>query len=292
MTSLLSEQHDLVRLIERRLRLPALDSILLPPESPSDEMKDNFGFVLLQDGSVGPFYTSLEGTREWIEQHQEDWSGQSPSRLALQMDGLHIPRSAVALGAFNAISQHLMHRSGYDPSLVEGRADSEPQGEHIGLVGFFRPLIERYLARGLRVTVIEKNPARVPPELGLSVHTSPDALADCDYVLCTASTLINNTLESIIHSVREPGVINLIGPSASGLPDALFRRGIRSSGGILFHQPDQLKAALASGEAWGKAGQKYQLHVTEYPGIDLLLERIDSRQDNTTSNQAQPGDGY
>lgn len=276
MTSLLSEQHELVRRIERRLQLPAVETLLLPPESASDEMKDNFGFVLLRDGSVGPFYTSLEGTRQWVEQHPEVWRDQSPSALALQMDGKHIPRSALALGAFNAISQHLMHRAGYDPSLVEGRADSEPAGEHIGMVGFFRPLIERYLAKGIRVTVIEKNPARVPPELGLSVHRSPEALADCDYVLCTASTLINDTLESIIQAVRDPAVINLIGPSASGLPDVLFRRGIRSSGGILFHHPERLKEALAKGDAWGKAGCKYQLQAAEYPGLDLLLEQIES----------------
>jgi len=276
MTSLLSEQHELIRYIEQRLRLPAVETILLPPESPSDEMKDNFGFVLLQDGSIGPFYTSLEGTRQWIEQQPEAWHDQAPAALALQMGNKHIPRSALALGAFNAIGQHLMRRAGYDPSLVEGRADSEPAAEHIGMVGFFRPLIERYLANGMRVTVIEKNPARVPPDLGLSLHTSPEALADCDYVLCTASTLINNTLESIIQAVRDPAVINLIGPSASGLPDVLFRHGIRSSGGILFHHPERLQAALASGDAWGKAGCKYQLQAADYPGIDLLLEQIGS----------------
>ena len=274
--TLLSEQHDLVRRVTRELALPTIKAILLPPDQANGEMKDNFGFVLLNDGSVGPFYTCLENTLEWIRQRHEQWIDESPDTLALQLDGLDIPRSALALGAYNAISQHLMNRAGYDPSRVEKRADAEPQGRHIGLVGFFRPLVERYLAEGRRVTVIEKQPQRVPPELGLALHTSPEALADCDYVLCTASTLINNTLESIIQAVRDPSVINLIGPSASGLPDALFRRGIGSTGGLIINQLDRLKQALENGDSWGKAGRKYQLQAADYPGLEQLLGQIES----------------
>lgn len=274
--SLISEQHDLVRRITQQLVLPAVEAILLPPDAANGEIKDNFGFVLLEDGSVGPFYTCLENTLEWVRQRHEQWTGESPGTLALQLDGVDIPRSALALGAYNAISQHLMNRAGYDPSRVEKRADAELQGRHIGLVGFFRPLAERYLAEGRRVTVIEKQPQRVPPELGLALHTSPEALADCDYVLCTASTLINNTLESIIQAVSDPSVINLIGPSASGLPDALFGRGIGSTGGLVINQLDRLKQALESGDSWGKAGRKYQLQAADYPGLEQLLEQIGS----------------
>lgn len=283
--SFLSHYHQLIKQIEQAISLPVIKEILLPAldVSNEDDIKDNFGFVILEDGSAGPFYTCLDNTLytcldntlEWLQNQQQQCIGAAPLQIAQKLDGINIPASALALGAFNAISQHIMRRAGFNPSALEKRSDSDISDIRIGMVGFFRPLIERYIKQGKKVTVIEQQPERVPPELSLKLYITPEALADCDYILCTASTLINNTIESIVDAAKDPAKINLIGPSASGLPDILFDLGIHSTGGFVVDDLDALKLAISQGESWGSAGRKYQLTQDIYPGLTSLLQHID-----------------
>lgn len=274
--SFLNNYHQLIKQIESALSPPVIKQILLPALSESDEtdIKDNFGFVILEDGSAGPFYTCLDNTLEWLHGQRHHFIGLPPIQLAQELNGVDIPQSALALGAFNAISQHIMHRAGFNPSIFEKRSDSDIAATHIGMVGFFRPLIDRYIKQGKKITVIERQPDRVPPDLPLQLYTTPNALSKCDYILCTASTLINNTIESIVDAAKDPAKINLIGPSASGLPDLLFEMGIHTTGGFVVNDLDALELAVSEGESWGSAGHKYQLTRASYPGLTSLLQKI------------------
>ncbi len=278
--SYLTHYRELIEQINDAIPLPPIDQILLPVADDSANIKDNFGFVILSDGSAGPFYTCLGETRQWLERSAHQYSGQSPAATAFGLDGVNIPQSALALGAFNALSQHLMKQAAFDPAAVDKRDNSDASAAHIGMVGFFGPLIERYLAQGKKITVIEKQPERVPLDLGLTVFTTPEALAQCDTVLCTASTLINNTIESIVQAAGDPAKINLIGPSASGLPDLMFALGIHSTGGLIIDRPAELKQAVEAGESWGSCGRKYQLTRTDYPGVAQLLKAVSNRRMN------------
>ena len=74
--------------------------------------------------------------------------------------------------------------------------------------------------------------------------------------------------------------VTLIGPSGSGLPDALFARGVTAVGGIDFANRDHLLEQLDQAAPWGSAGRKYQLDASTYPGLNMLLDRLsDSRAD-------------
>jgi uncharacterized protein (DUF4213/DUF364 family) len=267
----LSNYRRLIKRIDNAIRLPPIARVLLPVADVAEDIKDNFGFVVLSDGSTGPFYSCLGDTLEWLRQNAHHSIGESPSEIAGGLDGIDLPRSALALGAFNALSQYLMKRAGFDPTTAGKPDDGDRPEGRVGMVGFFRPLIERYLARGTEVIVIEQQPERVPPELGLELFTTPQALARCDTVLCTASTLINNSIESIVEAAGNPAKIHLIGPSASGLPDLLFDLGIRSTGGVIIDRPRDLERAIAQGDSWGDCGRKYQLTRESYPGLDSLL---------------------
>ena len=273
--SYLQDYRRLLAQIEHAGPLPDIAEVLLPAARPAPEKKDEFGFVLLSDGCVGPFYTSLADT---LIELQHDFSGRAKRRMdtlatAGRLGTGKLHASALALGAFNALSQHLMRRAGFDPTAHSVANAPEGARSHIGMVGFFPPLADKYLQLGCRITVIEKQPERVPAELELQVFTTPEALADCDYVVCTASTLINNTIDEVLRAVPRSTSVNLFGPSASGLPDLLFSRGVTSVGGIVIERVEQLRTALASGETWGKSGHKYQLAASSYPGVSKLLEQ-------------------
>jgi uncharacterized protein (DUF4213/DUF364 family) len=99
----------------------------------------------------------------------------------------------------------------------------------------------------------------------------PRDLRQCGRVLCTASTLINDSLAELLATVDRQAPFELIGPSGSGLPDPLFARGVATVGGIQFPGREQLLDQLRRGESWGSAGRKYQLDTRSYPGLDELL---------------------
>ncbi|MCB1751145.1 MAG: hypothetical protein KDI74_05420 [Gammaproteobacteria bacterium] len=277
MMSLLREFHQIIRRIGGAVTVPRIEQVLLPSCGQEEGKRDEFGFLLLADGSVGPFYTSLDNS---LPSLRADVSGNGlrhadPVALALQLGDSRLQTNALALGALNAISQFLMRRAGFDPTAaVADKKLSEPCGK-VGMVGFFGPVVERLLALGRRITVIEKNPARVPVGLDLQVSSDPSLLADCDYIICTASTLINNTLEEILGAVSPSSIVYLMGPSASCLPDPLFSRGIDLVGGVLIDETDCLRRALSCGESWGRCGRKYQLSTEAYPGLDALLAEIE-----------------
>ncbi|MCP5405940.1 MAG: hypothetical protein H6968_05635 [Chromatiaceae bacterium] len=273
--TLFQEFHHIVQRVGETVAVPQIEEVLLPSHGKEEGKQDEFGFLLLADGSVGPFYTSFDNSLQLIQQELSRGLQQQtdPVVLASKLgdDRLHI--NALALGALNAISQFLMRRSGFDPTAAPVEAAlSEPAGR-IGMVGYFGSVTERYLAQGYRITLVEKNPARVPAIPGMEVSTEPAVLAGCDYILCTASTLINNTLWEILNAVSPATVIKLMGPSASCLPDPLFARGVDLVAGIMIDDPECLRRALSRGESWGGCGKRYQLSSGGYPGWEALLAR-------------------
>lgn len=279
MTSLFQEFHKVIRRIGETVAVPKIEEVLLPSQDTAEGKPDEFGFLVLTDGSTGPFYTSLDDAlpllRDFVSARK--YRQKDPVELALKMGDDRLATNALALGAVNAISQCLMRRAGFDPTTVPvERVLPETTGS-IGMVGYFGPLIERYLERGCRITLVEKNPGRVPAGLDIDVTTDPAVLKGCDYIVCTASTLINNTLEEILGCVSAASVVNLMGPSASCLPDPLFARGVDLVGGILIDDTECLRRALQSGESWGGCGRKYQLSAGSYPGLDALLARTGQR---------------
>jgi uncharacterized protein (DUF4213/DUF364 family) len=84
-----------------------------------------------------------------------------------------------------------------------------------------------------------------------------------DILFCTGTTLINNSLESILERFKKKArKIVLIGPTASMIPDILFDYGVDIVGGMEIYN---LEAALQVIQEGGgtmlfkKYGKKYNL---------------------------------
>ena len=73
--SIAKEHLILVERIGPLLPLPEVAEILLPRLDRDSTRQDEFGFVVLADGSVGPFYTRLGNTLELL------YEIAAPSRL-------------------------------------------------------------------------------------------------------------------------------------------------------------------------------------------------------------------
>ncbi len=278
------EYLQLAQSIMTQIEIPAVAGIHLPRPVEEEQKADEFGFVFLEDGTAAPFYTSLDDALQqlWLK-YPDGHSCQIETRELIEyLDSGEASLNALALGAFNAMSQHVMARAGYSPA--EFRTGSNPLANRssrrgrttsqIGMVGYFRPMIEKLLEQGTTLLVLEINPARVDLQPGVELTTNPADLLKCEHILCTASTLINGTLGEILQYKKDSAHFSLIGPSGSGLPDILFRHGVDDVGGIMIQDLPALKASLEKQESWSHAGQKYQLTQKQYPGITELLDNI------------------
>jgi uncharacterized protein len=278
------EYLQLAQSIMAQIEIPAVAGIHLPRPVEEEQKADEFGFVFLEDGTAAPFYTSLDDALEQLwKKYPDGHSCQVETRELIEyLDSEEAALNALALGAFNAMSQHVMARAGYSPTefrtnpnpLEDSSARRGRSTKRIAMVGYFRPMIARLLEQGNTLLVLEKNPARVELQAGVELTTNPADLLNFDRILCTASTLINGTLGEILQYKKESAHFSLIGPSGSGLPDILFQHAVDDVGGILIQDVPALKVSLEKQESWSHAGQKYQLSQQQYPGITDLLETI------------------
>ncbi|WP_050988037.1 Rossmann-like domain-containing protein [Thiothrix nivea] len=206
----------------------------------------------------------------------------NPEQVSLPLDELlvklqapDLASRALGLGAFNALSQYVLRLAGF-PLAPHRNHDRDnlpvPVGK-VGMVGYFCPVIDRLTDQGIAVLVLEKVPERVPDRPLVSVTTNPRDLAGCDEVMCTASTLINDTLDDILAAYGQVPDFSLIGPSAGGLPDAVFARGVEEVGATVYPDREKLLYLLANQDSWGKAGRKYRIRREDYPGLEALLQR-------------------
>jgi len=252
--------------------LPAVAGLHFPPPQ-SDTCEDHFGFLFLDSGDIGAFYVSLDDTLAelWRDYPRPDSAGGPLWGWLQRLAGESQTERALGLGAWNALGQWLMRRAGYAPGKRRRDSNAEIAAGTVGMVGYFGPLVERLLAQGQRVLVLERRLERIEPRPLLRGTNDPAALADCSEVLCTASTLINDSLDEILAASRGVARFSLIGPSAAGLPDALFARAVHSVGATRFGDRQGLLDTLAAGQSWGRAGDKYQIDAADYPGLDALL---------------------
>ena len=256
------------------LEAPDIEGLHLPELSADDEFRDEFGFVFLTDGSAAPFYVSLPATLQQLHRRFPEPAGARLSlRQCLQgLDQSSLPERALAIGAWNALSQHLIRRAGYVcPPRGSAQGFELRAGERIGMVGYFCPVIDRLVERGVEVLVIEQQPERVPRRAQVELSQELEALAECRLIYCTASTLINDSLQQVLDSCVNAEAVDLIGPTGSGLPDVLFEHGVHAVGGVSFDDANGLREVLARRESWGTVGKKYELTADNYPGVEALL---------------------
>lgn len=248
---------------------PRVRALHLPPMPWNGSKDGEFGALELDDGSLGLGYVLLGNALAAL-------AGDAPAAAGVAgLDALTLaerwrsdePASrALGLAAVNALSRHLMDRAGFvPPAARDSIAGLAPQaGEHIGMVGYFPPLLKQVTTSGARLTVLELRADLVGERDGYTVTTDPKALRSCDKLLSTSTVLMNHSLEAVLAQCANAKAIALIGPSAGCLPDALFARGVTAIGGTWISAPAALVTALRIGEPWSAHVRKFLLTPTDW----------------------------
>lgn len=279
MSSLAQDLIAVARRLEGALRPPPVARVLLPLQE-GEELRGSFCGVQLEDGSTGLSFVLLGDTRGRLASVEpRDHAGRSALALAERLGDPDPGARALALAAVNALSRHLFDRGGFTPDLAAHSIGSLPlePGDHLGMVGFFPPLVPRARAAGIPLTVLELKPELVREEPGLTVTLDPARLAECNKIICTSATILNGSLDALLPLAARCAEFVLVGPSASCAPDPLFARGVTALGGQWVTDPAALAERLSRGEPWGDAARKFSLRREGWPGLDALLARTAGR---------------
>ncbi|MDY0374514.1 MAG: DUF364 domain-containing protein [Desulfobacterium sp.] len=164
-------------------------------------------------------------------------------------------KTALSISVLNALSTICRRNGVAGEYRVLKQTDAQdavpmPAEKSVAVVGAFVPTLQALKARGGTWWVIEQNPETLLPEEMphyIPAAESPDILAQADILVITGVTLINHTLEGILSAARPGADIAVMGPTASGLPDPFFNRGVRVVGGVEVTHPAKLLEIISLG---------------------------------------------
>ena len=122
--------------------------------------------------------------------------------------------------------------------------------DHTVVVGALVPMLKKLLAANADFTVMEMD-SRTLKGKELDHFLPPSEADQCvpkaDLMVITGVTVLNDTLPGLLE-LRKPGAeIIVTGPTVSMLPDAFFKRGVTSLGGIVVTKADELLDLLCEG---------------------------------------------
>ena len=253
----------------------------LPLQSPTDQPHDaEFCAIELADGGFGLSYVLLGDTlHDLLRGHgpSAPLAGADPMALARRLTGGGSVERALALAAINAMTDAVWRRVGYQPPPAGNSLGDITLAahDHLGMIGFFPPLVRRIAAAGGRLSVVELNAEMVARQRerfpGVHITLERAALAECNLVVGTSTMLLNDTLDAMLAAAPQASRFAVIGPSAGLWPDALFERGVTLLGGTRVLDPAAFRDAMAAGESWSSATQKFAIDRESWPGWRALI---------------------
>ncbi len=275
--TIITEYIEIANRIAERTEIPLVKEVYFPALEMNPDRVAEFGVIVLADGSVGLTYLYLDSSlRDEDRDYLKHLEGKSPLVLAQHFAIDSGWQTAVALGALNAIGQFFLRRVDYPLDFSNDSLGDLALGvgDKLGMVGFFPPLVKRVRELDIPLTVIEKKDKFVQSDGHFEVTLETRRLAQCNKVLCTSTTVLNNSLDDILKHCSHAERITIIGPTAGFLPDPLFKRGVHTLGGTTVQDTAIFLQRCRNDERWGNASKKYYIHREDYPGFESLLTQL------------------
>ncbi len=250
---------------------PRIAALHIPEPQPDPARDAEFGMLTLDDGSAGLYYAWMGESQRGMASRftAEDVIGCDPVELAERYASEDEAERSLALAAINALTASYWRRLNFVPPPARSSMGiSLVAGDHLGMVGNFPPLVRQARALGIRVTVLERKAHMVRTEPTLIITLDQARLADCNKIVCTAATLINDSLDEVLGYCRHAEAMAMIGPTASCFPAPLCARGFSLVGGRRIVTADLALARLRRASILADAAVKFELTPAAYVGIE------------------------
>ena len=270
--SLKDEFKRMITKLSSNFTFPLISNVFFPPFYKGGQPKDaHFMAISLESGAAGISFVLLPD--EKMEQYNTlkppDFIGKDPQEFALEFGNEDPIKEMISLAAINAICQHVMRQTRFE---TESAIDSlgllsVSAGDRIGMVGLFSGLVKTIKNAGAELIVIEKNEQLIKKFPDLPITLDAGKLRTCNKILCTSTTILNNSLDEILTSCSSDAFISIIGPTAGYFPDPLFARGVDVVGGRVIKDGEQFLQLLTEGKRWGNATQRTCFQKKTYAGM-------------------------
>lgn len=181
--------------------------------------------------------------------------GKSVSDILTYALDPNVLKSAIGVATLNALSQWIIESgNGREFEVFKDKdgfdlLNIQPY-ETVSLVGAFTPYIKRLKAMGNPFFIIEKNrQALKPDEMKYFKPESEiqSALDRSQVVISTGTAIVNHTFDPILSLINDGKRAAIIGPTASLIPEAFFKKGIDVMAGIRILNPEQMLKILRQG---------------------------------------------
>ena len=270
--NLKDEFRKMVTELSTKFTFSPISNIFFPSFYKGGQPKDaQFMAISLESGAAGISFLLLPD--EKMEQYNTlkplDFIGKGPRGFALEFGNKDPIKEMISLAAINAICQHVMRESNF---VVESAVDSLgllsiSAGDRIGMVGLFFGLVNKIKNAGAELVVIEKQEQLIDKFPDLPITLDATKLRTCNKILCTSTTILNNSLDEILTHCSPDAFISIIGPTAGYFPDPLFARGVDVVGGRVVKNGTQFLQLLSEGKHWGDATLRTCFQRETYTGI-------------------------
>ncbi|MCL2281529.1 MAG: DUF364 domain-containing protein [Dehalococcoidia bacterium] len=204
-------------------------------------------------------------------------SGRSAAEYLADLEHDNILRKTLAIATLNALSATYWSRqTAHKYEITTGKDafdDLEiPDSGKTVVIGALVPILKKLIAAEADFKVLEMD-SRTLKSKELE-HFAPAAemsryVPQADLLVITGTTLINDTLPSILEIAKPGAKIVVAGPTASMLPEAFFKYGVTILGGILVTKSDEILDVIAeAGSGYHFFGKSAERLVLQNAGTD------------------------
>ena len=154
----------------------------------------------------------------------------------------------LGVATINALSQIVFERKSGKYQIKEGNIINEVEikrNDAVAMVGYIRPFKPLIESKARKLYILERNPVR--EENILPDVACDDILPKVDVVIISGSAIANGTLDRVLELSQNAREIVTLGPSASFIPDPLFRRKVKAIGGIQVIDSEKMLKIIAEG---------------------------------------------
>jgi len=167
----------------------------------------------------------------------------------------NVLKSAMGVATLNALSQFILESSDtMDYPTIKDKDGFDllriQPNENVSIIGAFGPYIRRLKMMGNPFFIVEKNPLTLRPDE--MKYFKPESemrsvLEKSDVVIMTGTTIVNHTIDTILSSIKNGIRTAMIGPTASMIPEAFFKRGVHMMAGVRILNTDLMIKILKQG---------------------------------------------
>ncbi len=277
--SIASDYLQLMHTIGAKLQIPPVREIHIAAYEADPIKSSKFGALVLADGTIGLTYTGLGDDLAVLQNRSlyEPLIDQSPVQMAELYTHQEGWCKVLGMAAINAISQYLFSQANYvlptaNKTVTHLNFD---RTDHVGMVGYFPPLVEQVREMGLPLTVIELDEQWLQDDDLFEVTLNPEKLNACNKIICTGTVLVNQTIDDLLPYFSNAEQTFIVGPTVGCLPDPLFDRGITQLGGCTVMDRARFLDLWAAQDRWRDTTRRYVLsRGSSYPGWPLLLKNM------------------